>query len=210
MKGLVNKIIELKGKEDLRKKVDMRLQEFKETGKKGAGELFKELCFCILTANFNAKRAIEMQERLGDAFLNASVDILEARLREMGHRYPKARARYIIEARRHKDSLKRIISSFRDKEKLRDWIVKNIKGMGYKEASHFLRNIGIFDFAIIDFHIIELLKKEGIIEEETKSMSRKRYLKIESILKGLAKLASMSLGELDLYLWYMETGKVLK
>ena len=78
-----------------------------------------------------------------------------------------------------------------------------------KEASHFLRNIGFSNYAIIDFHIIDLLVKEKLITRP-KTLTPKRYLEIESILETLAKKTKLSLGELDLYLWYMETGKILK
>ncbi|GAJ17855.1 unnamed protein product, partial [marine sediment metagenome] len=42
---------------------------------------------------------------------------------------------------------KSIINSNIDEIKLREWVVKNFKGLGYKEASHFLRNIGYKNFA---------------------------------------------------------------
>ena len=84
-----------------------------------------------------------------------------------------------------------------------------MKGLGYKEASHFLRNIGFDDFAIIDFHIIDILSRYNLIEKP-KALTKKRYLKIENLLKEIAKKSNLSLAELDLYLWYMETGKVLK
>jgi N-glycosylase/DNA lyase len=41
-------------------------------------------------------------------------------------------------------------------------------------------------------------------------MTKKRYLEIEAVLKKIAEKLDMSLAELDLYLWYLETGKVLK
>ena len=41
-------------KGNLRKLVDIRIKEFKEIGKKSSNEIFQELCFCILTAKFNA------------------------------------------------------------------------------------------------------------------------------------------------------------
>ena len=78
-----------------------------------------------------------------------------------------------------------------------------------KEASHFLRNVGFEDYAIIDFHIIDILEKYGLIEKP-KTMTKNKYLEIEDILKKLAKKVNLSLAELDLYLWYKETGKVLK
>ena len=104
--------------------------------------------------------------------------------------------------------LKRVVESHKNDE-LREWLVKNVKGIGYKETSHFLRNIGFDDFAIIDFHIIDILAKYDLIEKP-KALTRKKYLEIEKILKKIAEKSGLNLAELDLYLWYMETGKILK
>ena len=93
--------------------------------------------------------------------------------------------------------------------KLREWVVKNVKGIGYKEASHFLRNIGYKNLAIIDFHIVDLLVKYDLIEKP-KSMTKKKYLEIENVLKQLGRELHLDMAKLDLYLWYKETGKVLK
>ena len=78
-----------------------------------------------------------------------------------------------------------------------------------KEASHFLRNIGFKDYAIIDFHIVDLLVNHSLIEKP-KTITPKKYLEIENLLRELAEKTSLSLGELDLYLWYKETRKILK
>ncbi|MBR9682387.1 MAG: N-glycosylase, partial [Candidatus Aenigmarchaeota archaeon] len=143
---------------------------------------------------------IKIQNAIGNGFLRLSESKLAKKLKELGHRYPNVRAKYIIEARKHKKDLK---------NKDREWIVKNVKGLGYKEASHFLRNIGNNDYAIIDFHIVDLLVDRGLLERP-KTMTKRRYLEIENILKEISKKSEMSLGELDFYLWYMETGNVLK
>lgn len=119
------------------------------------------------------------------------------------------RAEYIVLARKLINSLREIIYSFNNVKSAREWLVDNIKGVGYKEASHFLRNIGFLDVAIIDYHILDLLSKHYAIDKP-KNMTRKRYLMIENILRDIAKETSLKLGVLDLYLWYMETGKVLK
>ncbi|MEM3018977.1 MAG: N-glycosylase/DNA lyase, partial [Candidatus Bathyarchaeia archaeon] len=177
--------------------------------KKESTDIFKELCFCILTANFNAEKSIKIQEKIGDGFLNLSESQLAERLKELGHRYPNTRARYIVLARKYKDSLKMIINSFKEEIKLRDWLVKNIKGIGYKEASHFLRNIGYFNFAILDFHIIDCLVNYRLIDKP-KILTKRNYLEIEKLLKDVAKKAGINLAQLDLYLWYFETGKILK
>jgi len=207
MKELLESIESLK-KTDVGKTIDARIKEFKKLGEESNDELFKELCFCILTANFNAEKCIGIQKEIDDGFLTLSEDELAKRLAELGHRFPNARARYISDSVKYNDSLKDIIYSSNDEE-LRKWLVENIKGLGYKESSHFLRNIGFDDFAIIDFHIVDILVKHNLIKRPG-TLTKKRYLEIENILKEIAKKLDISLAELDLYLWYMETGKILK
>jgi len=63
-------------------------------------------------------------------------------------RFSDSKAKYIVEARDMfsndgKLQLKSRISSFYNPFELREWLVENVKGLGYKEASHFLRNIGL-------------------------------------------------------------------
>jgi len=202
---------------EIGKLVDSRINEFKRIGKSSNPEIFSELCFCLLTANFSAERGIKIQKEMGSGFLTLSEKRLSEKLRELGHRYPNARAKYIIEARRYKNSIKDYVRDFTpyiqqglaSERSRRDWLVKNIKGLGYKESSHFLRNIGYDNCAIIDFHIIDLLEKYKLINRP-KILTRTKYLEIEEILKKVAKKSSLTLAELDLYLWFTETGKVLK
>ena len=208
IRKLLGSIENLKNSE-VKSLVDAHMREFKENGRKPSKEIFKELCFCILTANFNAERSIKIQEEIGDGFLTLPEPQLAEKLKELGHRYPNTRAKYIVEARKYKDSLKEVINSFNDENELREWLVKNIKGIGYKEASHFLRNIGFTNFAIIDFHIIDILAKHKLIEKP-KTLTKKKYLEIENLLKEIGKKLKLNLAELDLYLWYIETGKILK
>ncbi|MFO7872037.1 MAG: N-glycosylase/DNA lyase [Candidatus Undinarchaeales archaeon] len=190
---------------EVNSRIEKRLSEFKKLGEKERKHLFSELAFCILTANFDAKRAIEIQDKIEKGFLNYSEGKLAKKLKELGYRFPNKRAEYIVEARKHLDELE----SIKDKEKPRKWLVENIKGLGYKEASHFLRNIGFGNYAIIDFHIIDILERHRIVEKP-KTLTKGKYLKIEKILSELAEKLTMSLAELDLYLWFLETGKILK
>lgn len=207
MKELLETVESLK-RTDVGKTIDARIKEFKKLGKESNDELFKELCFCILTANFNAEKSIKIQNEIGECFITNSKKEIAKKLKNYGHRFPNARADYISESLKCKDKLKDVIQ-FHDKQALRDWIVNNVKGLGYKEASHFLRNVGFDDYAIIDFHIIDILVKYDLIKRP-KTLTKKRYLEIESILKEIAKKLDLSLAELDLYLWYIETGEILK
>lgn len=189
--------------------VDSRMNDFSELGKKPSNELFNELCFCLLTANFSAEGGIKIQDRIDDGFNILSEEELAQKLAKFGHRFPNMRAKFISEAQKYKENLKEILDSFSSDFEKREWLVKNIKGLGFKEASHFLRNIGHKNIAIIDFHIIDLLIREGLIEKP-KTMTPKKYIEIENLLKELAEKTNTNLGELDLYLWYEETRKVLK
>lgn len=189
--------------------IGRRIGEFERVGRSSDAEIFKELCFCILTANFNAEKSIVIQENIDNGFLTLSLEELEHKLRVLGHRYPRTRARYIVEARKYAYNLKNRLRAFSSSLEAREWLAENIKGIGYKEASHFLRNIGYKDLAIIDFHIADLLDRYGIITKP-KTITRRRYLEIEEVLRLIAKELGISLAELDLYLWYLETGRVLK
>ncbi|MBS3166763.1 N-glycosylase/DNA lyase [Candidatus Woesearchaeota archaeon] len=202
MKSLLNSIETLK-KSFVKSEVDKRIKEF-ENNK----DYFSELCYCLLTANFNAERSIKIQNILNKDFHKLTEKQLAKKLKSLGHRFPNTRAKYISEAKKHKENLKDILQ-IANKTTLREWLVNNIKGLGYKEASHFLRNIGYKDYAIIDFHILDLLEENKLIKKQ-KTINKKTYIEIENVLKKLANQTKLNLAELDLYLWYLETNKILK
>jgi N-glycosylase/DNA lyase len=189
-------------------KIKQRIQEFKNVNTNSAEELFQELCFCILTANFNAERTIHIHQQLHKCFCTASKEALSKQLRQQGYRFPNTRAAYIINSVSKKDALPTIIQTLQRDER-RIWLVQNIKGFGYKEASHYLRNIGFDDYAIIDSHILELLERYNLIKQP-KTLTKKKYFEIEKLLQTIAQQTHLTLAELDLYLWYIETGKILK
>lgn len=190
MRALRQEIRRLK-KSPVKKLVDKRIREFKKNK-----NFFSELCFCLLTANTSAELGIKCQQQC-KGFKSFPEKKLAAELKAVGYRFYNRRAAFIVAARKYDLVLDR------------DWLVKNVKGIGMKEASHFLRNIGFTDYAIIDFHILDLLERHGVIKKP-KAPTKKSYLETEEKLRALAKATGLSLAELDLYLWYMETGKVLK
>lgn len=206
MNYLIKTVRELK-KGKLRKIVEERLDSFKKLGKKGSNEWFCELCFCILTANSKARTALSIQEELGSkGFLYKTRESLCKCIKRNKHRFHNIKAKYIIEARKYK----RIKDILKKEKEPREWLVKNIKGLGYKESSHFLRNVGFTDYAILDRHILNVMEENKIINEKPKNLNRKNYLKIEQKFNSLAKKLKMSPAELDLYMWYTKTGEILK
>jgi len=206
MKEII-RMIELLKNDPIREIVEMRIKEFQGLSRDDS-ILFKELCFCILTANYSAEKSIKIQKSVDDGFLTLSEKKLVKKLKRFGYRFPNVRARYIVEARKVINQLSNLADSINGGQ-FREWLVDNIRGIGYKEASHFLRNIGYIDVSIIDFHIIDLLVKYELITQP-KTMSKIKYLKIEQILREIAGKTDLNLAELDLFLWYLETGKILK
>jgi len=197
----------------VQKKIKKRLKEFSSFSRKDSKEWFSELCFCILTANAKAKTGISVQKILGyEGFSSLSFEALRDTIKENKHRFHNTKATRIIEVRKYRDIKKRIQKKVNQEgqEKTREWLVSNIKGYGYKEASHFLRNVGYFDLAILDRHILNLMKEHRIIKDIPKSMTQKNYLLLEQKFKKLAHKAKMNCGELDLYMWYLKAGDVLK
>lgn len=202
MKEIIMLVEELK-KSPIKSVVDQKIKDFENVRKKGKDEIFRELCFCILTAGTSAELGIKTINHIGDAIFNGNELDIRKKLKEI-YRFHTLRANYIFLARNSFNNINL------DEVGVRENIVKNIKGIGMKEASHFLRNIGFKDFAIIDFHIVDLLVDYGLLLEKPKTLSTKKYLEIESILREIAEKTNTNLGELDLYLWYKKTGKVLK
>jgi len=152
---------------------------------------------------------MKIVEELGDKLLTLSRSELAGELKRLGHRFPDTRADYIVRARDELEEIMNALRKLKDENELRAWLAENVRGLGYKEASHFMRNIGYENVAIIDFHILRILQRYGLVES-IKTLTRKRYLEIEEILKTIASKAGISLAELDLYLWYMDSGKILK
>ncbi|MEM0046226.1 MAG: N-glycosylase/DNA lyase [Fervidicoccaceae archaeon] len=196
--------------ESVKRLVQSRLEEFKKLGEEGSCEdIFSELSFCILTANFSAERSIYIQRVLGRGFLTLSYSQLTKTLRELGHRFPEKRAEFIVRNRPLLNEICKLVKLKGSGKAKRNWLVERVNGIGLKEASHFLRNVGFSDVAIIDFHILDLLDRYRIYERP-KTLTKKKYLEIETILEGIASRMKIGLDALDLYLWYLETGKVLK
>jgi N-glycosylase/DNA lyase len=207
MNSILKKIKKLQ-KTPVSERVDQQIQEFKTKGNQPSEDLFIELCFCILTANCSAESCLKTQDKIGIDFLYLNKKELVKSLKVCGYRFPNIRANYIVDARPYASILSENLFKL-GHEQRRIWLMKHIKGIGYKEASHFLRNIGYDNYAIIDKHILSLLADYHIIEKP-KTMNKNNYLQIEKALKEIAKQTNLSLAELDLYLWYMQTGKILK
>ncbi|MBA3044058.1 N-glycosylase/DNA lyase [archaeon] len=194
-----------------------RLDEFKRVREKGSEkDVFAELVFCILTPQSRAKLCWAAVKKLADKnlLLKGNKNQIVKELEQVRFKYKKAG--YIVEARKQfltegKISIKPQISQFSDVYDAREWLAQNVKGIGYKEASHFLRNIGLGEnLAILDRHILKNLKLFRVTKEIPNTLSRKRYLEIEKKMREFAEKVKIPMNHLDFVLWYKETGEIFK
>jgi len=197
----------------VQEKIRSRLNEFDRLREKGSDEdIFAELVFCLLTPQSKAQSCWKTVETLlnKNLLLKGNEDQISKELNRVRFRYKKAE--YIIEARKlFSAGIKSKINEFNDVYNVRDWLVQNVKGMGYKEASHFLRNIGFGEeLAILDRHILKNLQSLGVIEEIPSSLTKKRYFEIEKKMKKFSEKVKILMSHLDLVLWHKETGEIFK
>ena len=153
-----------------------------------------------------------------ELLLDGDSDAMTAAIKKAGaHRFPVARPRYIVVTRNYfyadcGMALRKRLRSFSDPFERRDWLAqeKEVKGLGYKEASHFLRNIGVKGHAILDKHVMRCLADVGVIDSAKPPSTRRKYLEVEQQLVRFARDIRIDFDELDLVLWSMKTGEVLK
>ncbi len=202
----------------IRPAIKQRISEFRSIIKDGKDdEIFSELCFCILTANANAAKCDEAIKELRSLGLLASGSACRIRPKLKGRaRFHNKKADYIVGARKlFKDGACLNIRGKLDTGNIvdtRDRFVGYVKGYGYKEASHFLRNIGLgADIAILDRHVLKNLKRYGVIDKIPASIgARKVYIDIEEKMRLFSKSVGIPMDELDLLFWSMQTGYIFK
>ncbi|MCM8818738.1 MAG: N-glycosylase/DNA lyase [Candidatus Omnitrophica bacterium] len=210
-----NKIKELKRiYSKNKKKIKRRLKEFKSNLKKEEN-IICEFFFCLLTPQSKAKecwQSIEQLKKKNLLFCGSEYRIKNC-LKNV--RFKNKKAKYLVEAsklfKEDNSFLKFIIENKKNPFYLREFLVWNVKGFGYKEASHFLRNIGIGEnLAILDRHILKNLKEFNIIDEIPATLTKKKYIEIEKKFIEFSKKIGIKPAELDLLLWAKEKGEVFK
>ena len=200
-----------------RPEIRRRLSEFAAIGRHGSDDdLWAEMVYCFFTGGCSARMGLKALEAVRPMLLGGDQADFANALSGV-HRYPNARARYIVASRQFLQEhcglgLRKKLHQFRCPLERRDWLVreKGIKGLGYKEASHYLRNIGFRGYAILDKHVLNCLAELKIIAAPKPPNSRTKYLMVEEKLKKLTAMTGIDFDELDLVLWSMKTGAILK
>ncbi len=207
-------------RKDYRRKrpaIEQRLSEFRKVYDQGDRAIFEELCYCILTAGSSAKMGMHTVEALRDLLHTGSEKELQRRAKSHHARFWRVRPSYIVRTREYLEQvcgmkLRGLLESFETPHARRDFFARNklVKGLGYKESSHFLRNIGFSGYAILDKHILNSLREMGVIGRRASSATREGYLSIEKRLEQFSQEVGIDMDHMDLLLWSRETGEILK
>jgi len=190
----------------------------------GEEELRKELVACILGSQVRhemavaAMRNLEFAGLLDDdwwatesceefssnvyAVLTGQWPDLPSRGR---YRFSRARADQLARAR---DQLARLplearLNSTQDTKQLRHRLVADIPGIGPKQASMFLRNIGkSYDLAILDTHVLRFMNmQEAIPATRVRIGTVAGYERVEGAVVDYADSLGYPAGYLDWAIW---------
>ena len=198
-------------------RIEERLSCFRKIWEQGSDrDLFSELVFCLLTPSSRARSASRALEQLTqkDLLFNGSAEQIAEYLNLVRFRYRKSR--FIVEARGRffgpaTASIRQALMGFDSGFERRNWCAENISGMGYKEASHFLRNVGLDEkTAILDRHILRKMCSAGLLGSVPGSMTGRQYIRIEKCFLDYSKRIGIPAAHLDFTLWFMATGDLYK
>lgn len=186
-----------------------KLQEFKAISEEN---YFYEMVYCLCTPMSRAENALKVQQIFEEINFYQKPINPSSILRNPRNyiRFHNQKAKYILNNHSNFDEIKKIIKLEIDIFKKRELLAKKVNGFGMKEASHFLRNIGYFGLPILDRHILRTMKRFGAIVDIPIIMNKKNYEILERLYIDLCNYNKFSVEELDLVLWKLETGKILK
>lgn len=186
-------------------------------------DLRKELVACILGSQVRHEMAtialelLEQAQLLDEAFWTGPCNTFESDVfsvlsgqthtfeRKWSYRFPAVRSQQIAKTRDAvvKKSLSDRLSEIADPKKLREQLVKEIAGLGPKQASMFLRNIGrCYDLAILDTHVLKFMDLKSLLcLKKAKINTVKNYETTEKIVVSYAKKLGYPVGYMDWALW---------
>lgn len=215
--------------QSIKPEIEQRYETFQMVWGLGDSEIFPELIFCLCTPQTNAKHGWKAVQNLMSSGhlhepINNPVDEQQRLIQVSdilsvsGVRFKKNKSKYIIDAIKRfnngfafKTFLKNAVKNNKNIIQTRNWLADNIYGLGMKEASHFLRNIGLGDeICILDRHILRNLEEYGVINKIPQSISKKAYLEIEQEMIKFSKEVDIPIFALDFVFWYKAKGEIFK
>jgi N-glycosylase/DNA lyase len=197
---------------------DEKLNAFKLVWQNGSDEdIFEEFCYCLCTPREKARSAPDAVCRLRKENLltQGTYDEIKSVLKGSGIALYPRKAENIVKNRVFFPDTKRKITDqflcYNDIFRSRKELAHRVSGISFKEASHFLRNIGFGSaVCILDTHIINQLVQNGLLPVKPKSLTEKRYLEIERIMVHFAAQENIPVDVLDLLFMFKENPNITK
>jgi N-glycosylase/DNA lyase len=169
------------------------INEFKR--EKTDEQIFYDLCFALLAPQTTYINNRKVSNKLWKAdFYNKNIPLEELEEIVRAARFFRNKSRYLLEAKKKFRYVLMCIESSADSHRKRDFLVKNIRGLGMKAASHFLRNLGHTDLALIDTHVLKFLSDQI-------PKNKKEYIEIENKLINISNKIGTSIAEIDAIIW---------
>ena len=184
-------------------------------------ELWREFACCVLSSQVPfelAEAAAAEIVRVGaldvaatGSQVSALRDVLQRPLEVEGrrrrYRFHETKSRQLAASccavREAAGSLGALLTGFLRPEDARVWLVQHAPGMGPKQASMFLRNVGLSqDLAVLDRHVLEYMATQDLCDGDLRFVSRMSdYLQLEARLRRHALRLGHSMGDLDRAIW---------
>lgn len=202
-----------------RREIRARLDDFDSVWREGSdARLWEEMVYCIFTAGSSAAMGLTAVNAVRPLLAGGTRSAITRALKKPpAYRFHNVRAAHIVTTRKFLNQtlamrLRDRLLELRDPDTRRDWLARTpeIKGLGYKESSHFLRNVGFKGYGILDKHIVRCLSELRVVDSAKPPTTRARYLETEQRMKSFATDIGINFDELDLALWSLRTGKILK
>ncbi len=213
------------------KEIEARYQDDKRWSDHTENQLWFELVSCILgsrtcfetaqtcASHISQKGLLDFSTILGnpeeserELAYELSRPIFPSSHRNQGcrYRYPRSRSNYIVRTaiavyRDSSTGLRDVLNDHPDEREAREVIKEKAIGVGFKQASLFLRNVSHSkDLAILDSHVLRYMGLLRLIENDPRELnlsSRRVYMNLERALQEYGEAARLSLSVLDLAIW---------
>ena len=183
--------------------------------------LWKRLVECILSSQVSYASAQVATQRitsilfssmgrceeiLTDALINCLLKPMTVCGKTVRYRFPRLKSKQVALTWSYFEAnakpLASIVYSDSSENELRDELIDLVSGLGLKQASMFLRDVGAAkNLAIIDRHVIDFMEAVHLSSNLTKSLNTKEYLELENSLRDYAFFLGYSLDILDRAVW---------
>jgi N-glycosylase/DNA lyase len=176
--------------------------------------VWSALMFCVLSSQIPFLRAQKATARLSDkipffdvesCFFELQSQVMnELASRDIGHRFPRSKAKQIVHSwfafAQIRDQFHEYLGSFGCERRARMAVMENFPGLGMKQASMLLRDVGFSKrLAIIDTHILWYISHRS--GKCVGTITPKKYMEIEDELLWEADHFQVEPNRLDTAIW---------